>query len=61
MWFNVGVELGQLAFVMLALLLVRSFRVLEMDWPLFARRLPGFVVGGCGAWWTIETVSVMLT
>ena len=61
LWFNVGVELGQLGFVLLALLLVRSFRVLEMDWPVFARRLPGFVVGGCGAWWTIDTVSVMLT
>ena len=31
--FNLGVELGQLAFVVLALLLVRAFRVLQIRWP----------------------------
>src|SRR5690606_27990687 len=33
LWFNVGVELGQLTFVCLILALVRAFRVLEMRWP----------------------------
>ena len=31
--FNVGVELGQVAFVLLVILLERSFRVLEVHWP----------------------------
>ena len=31
--FNVGVELGQLAFVALVLALERAFRVLQMNWP----------------------------
>src|SRR4030095_829576 len=43
--FNVGVELGQIAFVLLVILLERSFRVLEVRWPLFVERLPGYAVG----------------
>jgi len=59
LWFNVGVELGQLAFVCLALALARSFRVLEMRWPLWVRRLPGYAVGVCGAYWTIQRLSLL--
>ena len=59
LWFNVGVEVGQLGFVALALALVRSFRTLEMRWPVYALRMPGYVVGVCGAWWSIQTVTEM--
>ena len=52
--FNVGVELGQLAFVALVLLLARSFRTLEIRWPRWAEALPGYAVGGLGAFWTIQ-------
>ena len=31
--FNVGVEIGQLAFVALVLLLARAFKVLQVHWP----------------------------
>lgn len=60
LWFNVGVELGQLAFVALALALAWAFRVLEMRWPLVIERLPGYAVGVCGAYWTIERTAVLL-
>ena len=33
LFFNVGVELGQLSFVFLALALAWSFRTLEIEWP----------------------------
>ena len=36
--FNVGVEIGQLVFVLLVLLLERSFRVLEIHWPRCVQR-----------------------
>ncbi len=59
--FNAGVEIGQLAFVLVVILLERSFRVLEVTWPRPALRLPGYVVGTLGAYWTIATVAVMVT
>ncbi len=58
--FNVGVELGQVAFVLLVILLERSFRVLEVRWPRLALRLPGYAVGTLGAYWTIQRTLVLL-
>jgi hypothetical protein len=57
--FNLGVELGQLAFVALALLLVRAFRVLQIGWPQWVEALPAYVVGSLGAFWTIQRLAVL--
>ena len=58
--FNVGVEIGQIAFVILIVLLERSFRVLEVRWPRLVERLPGYAVGTLGAYWTIQRTLLML-
>jgi len=58
--FNVGVELGQIAFVLLAFLLVRSFRVLEVRWPRLVQRLPGYAVGTLGAYWAIQRTLLLV-
>jgi hypothetical protein len=58
--FNVGVEVGQLAFVLVVLLLLRAFRLLAIRWPAFVERLPGYFVGTLGAYWTIQRVAVLL-
>jgi hydrogenase/urease accessory protein HupE len=58
--FNVGVEVGQLGFVVLVLLLERAFRALQIHWPRFVAALPAYVVGSLGAYWTIQRVAVML-
>jgi hypothetical protein len=58
--FNVGVEIGQLGFVVLVLLLERAFRILEIHWPRWAAVLPGYTVGSLGAFWTIERVALLL-
>ena len=58
--FNVGVELGQLTFVGLVLLLVRAFRALDIRWPVLVARLPGYAIGAFGAFWTIQRVGVLL-
>jgi hydrogenase/urease accessory protein HupE len=58
--FNVGVEIGQVSFVALVLLLERSFQVLEIRWPRFAEALPGYTVGSLGAFWTIQRVVILL-
>ena len=59
--FNVGVEIGQLAFVVLILLLVRAFKVIDMRWPRLGRMAPAYVVGSLGAFWTIDRVVMMLS
>jgi hypothetical protein len=58
--FNVGVEIGQLGFVILILLLERAFRILEVRWPRFVEALPGYAVGSLGAFWTIQRVFILL-
>jgi hypothetical protein len=58
--FNVGIEIGQVAFVMLIVLLERSFLQLQIRWPGWIEALPGYVVGSFGAFWTIERTAVLL-
>jgi hydrogenase/urease accessory protein HupE len=58
--FNVGVEIGQVSFVLLILLLERSFRQLEVRWPRWVQALPGYTVGSLGAFWTIQRAAMLL-
>jgi len=58
--FNVGVEVGQVFFVVLVVLLERSFRTLEIRWPRVVEALPGYAVGSLGAYWTIQRTLVLL-
>lgn len=60
LFFNVGVELGQIAFVLLVIALARSFRTLEIRWPRWAQLIPGYVVGTLGALWFIERTVVLM-
>jgi hydrogenase/urease accessory protein HupE len=58
--FNIGVEIGQVAFVALVLLLQRSFWQLEMCWPIWLERAPGYLVGSLGAFWTIQRIAILI-
>ncbi len=49
-------ELGQLAFVALVLLLARAVRQLGIRWPRAVEVLPAYVVGSLGAFWLIQRV-----
>lgn len=60
LWFNVGVETGQLLFVFLALGLAWSFRTLQVVWPRWVLWLPGYTVGGLGAYWTVQRAIMLL-
>lgn len=57
--FNIGVEFGQLAFVVLMLLVYRSLRVLEFHWPRWVEFAPGYAIGSLGAYWTIQRTVMM--
>ncbi len=58
--FNLGVEAGQLLFVIVVLLFERAFRVLEVRVPRVIDALPAYAVGSLGAYWTIQRVIMML-
>jgi hydrogenase/urease accessory protein HupE len=58
--FNVGVEIGQLAFVLLILGLERAFRLMEMRWPKPVALLPAYTVGVLGAFWTLQRLMIFL-
>jgi hydrogenase/urease accessory protein HupE len=60
LFFNVGVELGQLTFVALAVGLERSFRLLEVRWPRVVEAFPGYAVGSLGAYWTIQRTVILI-
>ena len=59
LFFNVGVEIGQLLFVALMLigraLLVR----IPVSWPAWAPQVPVYLIGTTGAYWMIERVVAM--
>jgi hypothetical protein len=61
LFFNLGVELGQLLFVGIILMLTRSFRRLEIRWPRWAVWLPAYVVGSLGAYWTLDRTMMMIS
>ena len=48
--FNLGVEAGQMLFVLLIVLLARAFRILEMRWPRLGRGSAGL---HCGHAWRL--------
>jgi hydrogenase/urease accessory protein HupE len=58
--FNVGVEIGQLAFVALILLVRQALEALQLHRPRALELAPAYVVGSLGAFWTIQRVAAML-
>jgi hypothetical protein len=47
------------AFVVLILLLERSFQQLQIRWPRWVEAIPGYTVGSLGAFWTIERTAIL--
>ena len=55
LFFNVGVEAGQLLFIS-AVFLVWSI-LQKFSWPAWAWRIPVYGIGGMAAFWTIERIA----
>lgn len=58
--FNVGVEIGQIAFVLFVLALLWSYRVMRVRWPVWAQEGPIYAVGGLAALWFFQRVEILL-
>ena len=57
LFFNVGVEVGQLMFVAAVLAIIATWRRLEAPWPQWAWRIPVYAIGSLATYWTIERVA----
>jgi hypothetical protein len=47
--------------VLLVIVMERALHALDVRWPPLAARLPGYVVGTLGAFWTMTYLSAMVT
>ncbi|MCF6223244.1 MAG: HupE/UreJ family protein [Flavobacteriaceae bacterium] len=54
-FFNVGVELGQIAFVMVVLVFIRILSI-KKEWPTHLKKIPAYVIGSMATFWMIERV-----
>lgn len=59
LFFNVGVEAGQLAFVAAFLAFVHSLRTLEIRWPSWARPVPAYAIGSVASFWLVERCAMI--
>ncbi len=58
--FNVGIELGQLAFVGAVLLVAAALRRVPVAWPRWAQAVPAYGIGTMAAFWFLQrAVSLM--
>ena len=55
--FNVGVETGQILFVVVVLAVLYLARWLPVKWPRGAWRLAPYSIGGIAAFWTIQRIA----
>lgn len=57
LFFNVGVEIGQLAFVLLVLSLIWAHRRLEAELPRWGDAIPAYAIGSVAMFWFIGRVA----
>jgi hypothetical protein len=58
LFFNVGVEVGQLMFVAAALCVIWILKRLPLEWPRWSTQIPAYTIGSLAAFWFIQrTVS----
>ena len=59
--FNVGVELGQIAFVAAVLAFIYSLRTLEIKWPEWAYRIPAYAIGSLASFWLLQRCALIFS
>lgn len=59
--FNLGVEIGQIAFVFGVLALAWAYRAMRVFWPQWSVAAVAYVIGGVGALWFFQRTVTLLT
>jgi len=54
-FFNVGVEIGQIIFVIVVLLLLKILN-LKKKWPAYVKKIPAYAIGSIAAFWMIQRI-----
>ncbi len=54
-FFNIGVEIGQIAFVLVVLLFIKLLSY-KKNWPVIVKKIPAYAIGSMAAFWLIERV-----
>lgn len=57
LFFNIGVEIGQLLFVAAVLALMALTQRIRIAWPQWTRAMPAYVIGCVAVFWVFERVS----
>lgn len=60
LFFNVGVEVGQIAFVLLVLALQRCHQRLQVHLPPWSQPVPAYAIGSIAMFWFIHRLSLFL-
>jgi len=59
--FNVGVEVGQVAFVAVVLAFICSLRTLEIQWPRWTYRVPAYAIGSLASFWFLQRCTLIFS
>jgi hydrogenase/urease accessory protein HupE len=54
--FNIGVELGQIVFVLLIVAMLKAIKAIPYKQPVWLKKVPAYMIGSIAAMWTIERV-----
>ena len=57
--FNIGIECGQLLFVVVVLVVRLALRALPVRWPTAAEWIPAYAIGSLAVFWMLQRVSVI--
>jgi len=59
LFFNLGVEIGQLLFVAAVLSLRWAVRTLQLGWPRWAEALPAYAIGTIASFWFMQRLATI--
>ncbi len=57
LFFNVGVEMGQLMFVAAVLIVKLLIQLMKYRWPVWVGQVPAYAIGSLAAFWCIERIA----
>ncbi len=60
LFFNVGVEIGQLLFVAVCLAMSWACRTLEIHWPRWTEPIPAYAIGTLAMFWFLGRMAVIV-